>query len=66
MGTRTREQSPWWIAASALPKSAGHPFYARLTPAQISPDLLALIPFAAMVVILYLAGRGKILSGRKQ
>ena len=45
--------------------SAGNPFYARLTPAQISPDLLALIPFAAMVVILYLAGRGKILAGRR-
>ncbi len=46
--------------------STSNPFYARLNPAQISPDLLALIPFAAMVVILYLAGRGKILVGRKQ
>ncbi len=45
--------------------SASNPFYARLTPAQISPDLLALIPFAAMVAILYLAGRGKILAGRR-
>jgi putative OPT family oligopeptide transporter len=45
--------------------SASNPFYAQLTPGQISPDLLALIPFAAMVIILYLAGRGKILAGRK-
>ncbi len=45
--------------------SASNPFYAALTPSQISPDLLALIPFVAMVVILYLAGRGKILAGRK-
>jgi putative OPT family oligopeptide transporter len=45
--------------------SASNPFYAQLTPGQISPDLLALIPFAAMVIILYLAGRGKILAARK-
>ena len=45
--------------------TASNPFYALLTPSQISPDLLALIPFAAMVLILYLAGRGKILAGRK-
>src|ERR1700687_5704851 len=30
MGARTSEQSPLWIAASDLPKSAGHPFYVRL------------------------------------
>jgi putative OPT family oligopeptide transporter len=41
-----------------------NPFYAQLTPSQISPDLLALIPFAAMIVILYLTGRGKILAAR--
>ena len=46
--------------------SASNPFYARLTPGQVSPDLLALIPFAAMVIVLYLAGRGKILAARKQ
>ncbi len=46
--------------------SASNPFYARLTPSQISPDLLALLPFAAMVLILYLAGRGKILAGRSR
>ena len=47
-----------WAAAS-------NPFYAQLTPTQISPDLLALLPFAIMVVILYLTGRGRILAGRK-
>jgi transposase len=31
MGTRTSEQSPLWLAASALPKSPGHPFYLRLS-----------------------------------
>ena len=41
-----------------------NPFYERLT--QISPDLLALLPFAALVLLLYLAGRGAILSGRKR
>ncbi len=44
--------------------SASNPFYARLTPSQVSPDLLALLPFGVMVLILYLAGRGKILAGR--
>ena len=47
-----------WAAAS-------NPLYAQLTPTQISPDLLALLPFAIMVVILYLTGRGRILAGRK-
>ncbi len=45
--------------------STSNPFYADLTPTQISSDLLALIPFAIMVAILYLTGRGKILSGAK-
>src|SRR5712672_3270493 len=30
MGTRDGEQSPLWVVTSALPKSPGHPFYARL------------------------------------
>jgi transposase len=30
MGTRETDQSPLWIAASDLPTSPGHPFYARL------------------------------------
>ena len=30
MGTRESEQSSLWIATSELPKSPGHPFYARL------------------------------------
>src|SRR5215218_2707657 len=30
MGTRAGEQSPLWVATSDLPKSPGHPFYARL------------------------------------
>ena len=30
MGTRETEQSSLWVAASALPKSPGHPFYTRL------------------------------------
>ena len=30
MGTREADQSPLWIAASDLPASPGHPFYARL------------------------------------
>ncbi|MDB6133332.1 MAG: oligopeptide transporter protein [Verrucomicrobiales bacterium] len=45
--------------------SAHNPFYAQLTPTQISPDILALIPFAIMVGILYLTGRGRILAGPK-
>ncbi len=42
-----------------------NPFYAQLTPAQISPDLLSLLPFAVLVLILYLTGREAIMSGRK-
>jgi hypothetical protein len=42
--------------------TAHNPFYAPLS--QISPDLLSLIPFAALVLLLYLAGRGAILSGK--
>jgi hypothetical protein len=45
--------------------TAHNPFYAQVTPGQISADLLALIPFAALVLILYLTGREKILSGKK-
>lgn len=30
MGTRDTEQPPLWIATSDLPRSPGHPFYARL------------------------------------
>jgi hypothetical protein len=45
--------------------TAHNPFYNRLSETQISPDLLALIPFAIIVVILYLTGRGKILAGKR-
>jgi len=31
MGTRETEQPPLWIATSDLPRSPGHPFYARLS-----------------------------------
>jgi putative OPT family oligopeptide transporter len=51
-----------WLDKWAL---AHNPFYTQLTPNQISSDLLALLPFAALVLILYLAGREKILSGKK-
>lgn len=30
MGTRESEQAPLWMATSDLPRSPGHPFYARL------------------------------------
>jgi putative OPT family oligopeptide transporter len=43
--------------------AANNPFYAQ-TAYWPSPDLLSLIPFAALVWILYLAGREKILRGR--
>jgi uncharacterized oligopeptide transporter (OPT) family protein len=43
--------------------SAHNPFYARLSPNQISPDLLALIPFAVLVLLLYLVAREKWLKG---
>lgn len=46
--------------------TAHNPFYAQVTPAQISPDLLSLIPFAVIVGILYLTGRESILSGPKK
>ena len=41
-----------------------NPFAAQITPTQISPDLLSLIPFAVLVGILYLTGRGAILRGK--
>jgi hypothetical protein len=44
--------------------SAKNPFYEQLSPNQISPDLLALIPFAVLVIILYLAGRELILRSK--
>jgi hypothetical protein len=62
------------IMAGALSRSydrldkwalAHNPFYTQLTPTQISPDLLALLPFVALVVILYLTGRGAILGRPK-
>ena len=30
MGKRTSEQAPLWVAATDLPVSPSHPFYARL------------------------------------
>jgi uncharacterized oligopeptide transporter (OPT) family protein len=42
---------------------ANNPFYAQLSPTQISPDLLSLIPFAVIVAILYFTGRERILAG---
>jgi uncharacterized oligopeptide transporter (OPT) family protein len=42
-----------------------NPFYAQLTPTQIPPDALSLIPFAVLVAILYLTGRERILGGTK-
>ena len=39
--------------------SANNPFFTQLKPGQISPDLLALIPFIVLVTILYFTGRGK-------
>jgi putative OPT family oligopeptide transporter len=44
--------------------TAKNPFYAQLSPGQISTDLLALIPFVILVLILYLAGRELILKGK--
>jgi putative OPT family oligopeptide transporter len=44
--------------------SANNPFYTQVTPSQISPDLLALIPFAVLVILLYLVGREKLLAGK--
>jgi putative OPT family oligopeptide transporter len=41
-----------------------NPFYTALNPGQISPDLLSLIPFAVLLVLLYLTGREKILAGK--
>ena len=46
--------------------SASNPFFTQLSPTQISPDLLSLIPFAALVAILYLTGRGTIMGGGKK
>jgi hypothetical protein len=43
-----------------------NPFFHQLNPAHPSADLLSLIPFAIIVTILYLTGRGKILAGRKR
>jgi len=44
--------------------TAHNPFYAKLSPGQIEPDVLSLIPFAILVLVLYLTGREKLLSGR--
>jgi len=41
--------------------SKANPFYAQFT-GQVSPDLLSLIPFIALVAILYLTGRGVIMG----
>jgi len=41
---------------------ANNPFYANLK--AIPPDVLALIPFAVLVVLLYLTGRERILAGK--
>ncbi|HTD88039.1 MAG TPA: OPT/YSL family transporter, partial [Candidatus Binatia bacterium] len=40
-----------------------NPFYAELNTGLLSPDVLSLIPFAVLLVLLYLTGREKILAG---
>ena len=45
--------------------SAHNPFYTQL-PGWIAPDLLALIPFAVLVVILYLTGREVMMAPPKR
>ncbi|MEW6156698.1 MAG: oligopeptide transporter, OPT family [Verrucomicrobiota bacterium] len=44
---------------------ANNPFYNQLKPDSISPDLLSLIPFLAIMALLYLVGREKWLAGPK-
>ena len=43
--------------------AAINPFYAPLSP--IPPDVLALIPFAGLVLVLYLTGRERILARKR-
>jgi uncharacterized oligopeptide transporter (OPT) family protein len=48
--------------------STHNPFFAQLTPGQISPDLLSLIPFVVLVFILYRTGtrlKGQATSGNR-
>ncbi len=40
-----------------------NPFYAGSNTGLLSPDVLSLIPFAVLLVLLYLTGREKILAG---
>jgi putative OPT family oligopeptide transporter len=42
---------------------AHNPFYEQFPGWKLSPDLLSLIPFAVLVLLLYFAGREKILRG---
>jgi putative OPT family oligopeptide transporter len=43
--------------------AAHNPFYAQLSPAQISSDLLSVIPFAVIAFLLYATGREWLLRG---
>ena len=38
MGIRAGEQSPLWVVTADLPKSPGHPFYARLNALLYAHD----------------------------
>jgi len=64
MGIRDGEQSPLWVVTADLPKSPGHPFYARLNALLDAHDFDRFVekqcqPFYAVVM-----GRPSLTPGR--
>jgi len=64
MGTRDPEQPPLWIAASDLPVSPGHPFYARLNALLDADGFDAFVEDACRSFYAPVLGRPSLAPGR--
>jgi transposase len=64
MGTRQTEQSSLWIATAELPKSPGHPFYARLNDLLDAADFDRFVEGQCAQFYAVIMGRPSLEPGR--
>src|SRR5258705_2059553 len=64
MGTRQSEQASLWVASAELPKSPGHPFYARLNALLDANDFDELVEGQCVRFYAPVMGRPSLAPGR--
>ena len=64
MGTRQTEQTSLWVATSELPKSPGHPFYARLNALLDAHDFDSFVEGKCRSFYAPVMGRPSLAPGR--